>query len=83
MVIHLAAKYSRGNRDVSSALRRDGATLVSPMSHVEMHMKHIRVMAIAIALLWSTPAFAQLVQSNQLGVTMGHVHLLEIGRAHV
>ena len=56
--------------------RRVGPTVVPPMSAVEMHMKHMRAMAIAVALLWSTPAFAQLVQPNQLGVTMGHVHLL-------
>src|SRR6266487_7209730 len=29
----------------------------------------------AIVLLWITPAFAQLVEPNQIGVRMGHVHL--------
>src|SRR2546427_12581464 len=28
-----------------------------------------------IVLLWITPAFAQLVEPNQIGVRMGHVHL--------
>jgi catechol 2,3-dioxygenase-like lactoylglutathione lyase family enzyme len=30
---------------------------------------------IAIAILWVTPALAQLAEPNQVGVTMGHVHL--------
>jgi catechol 2,3-dioxygenase-like lactoylglutathione lyase family enzyme len=34
-----------------------------------------RVNFLAIAILWVTPAFAQLVGPNQVGVTMGHVHL--------
>ena len=31
--------------------------------------------SLAIAILWVTPAFAQLAEPNQVGVTMGHVHL--------
>jgi catechol 2,3-dioxygenase-like lactoylglutathione lyase family enzyme len=37
-------------------------------------MKHVSVLAIAIAL--ATPASAQLVEPNQVGVRMGHVHLV-------
>jgi len=33
------------------------------------------LIALAIALLWSTPAGAQLAEPNQIGVRMGHVHL--------
>jgi catechol 2,3-dioxygenase-like lactoylglutathione lyase family enzyme len=36
-------------------------------------MKHLTFLAIAI--LSATPAFAQLVEPNQVGVRMGHVHL--------
>ena len=36
-------------------------------------MKHLTFLA--IALLWVTPARAQLAGPNQVGVTMGHVHL--------
>ena len=36
-------------------------------------MKHLTFLAIAI--LWVTPALAQLVEPNQVGVRMGHVHL--------
>ena len=36
-------------------------------------MKYINVLAMAI--LWVTPASAQLVEPNQVGVRMGHVHL--------
>src|SRR4029453_11267178 len=36
-------------------------------------MKHLNFLAPAI--LWGTPAFAQLVEPNQVGVRMGHVHL--------
>ena len=36
-------------------------------------MKHVTVLA--IALLWVVPAFGQLVEPNQVGVRMGHVHL--------
>src|SRR5437773_5412395 len=36
-------------------------------------MKHFTFLAIAI--LWVTPALAQLAGPNQVGVTMGHVHL--------
>ena len=36
-------------------------------------MKHLTFLASAI--LWVTPAFAQLVEPNQVGVRMGHVHL--------
>ena len=36
-------------------------------------MKHLTFLAIAI--LWVTPALAQLVGPNQVGVRMGHVHL--------
>ena len=36
-------------------------------------MKHLTFLAIAI--LWVTPAFAQLVGPNQIGIAMGHVHL--------
>jgi catechol 2,3-dioxygenase-like lactoylglutathione lyase family enzyme len=34
-----------------------------------------RLACLAIALLWVTPARAQLVEPNQVGVRMGHVHL--------
>ena len=34
-----------------------------------------RLAFLAIAMLWTTPARAQLVEPNQVGVTMGHVHL--------
>ena len=37
-------------------------------------MKHCTFLAIAI--LWVTPALAQLVEPNQVGVRMGHVHLV-------
>jgi len=30
----------------------------------------------AVAVLWVTPALGQLVGPNQVGVTMGHVHLV-------
>ena len=30
---------------------------------------------LAVATLWATPALAQLVEPNQVGVRMGHVHL--------
>lgn len=36
-------------------------------------MKHLTFLAIGI--LWVTPAVAQLVEPNQVGVRMGHVHL--------
>src|SRR4026208_2619692 len=36
-------------------------------------MKHLAFLAMAI--LWVTPALAQLVGPNQVGLTMGHVHL--------
>lgn len=36
-------------------------------------MKHLT--ALAIALLWATPTPAQLVEPNQIGVRMGHIHL--------
>lgn len=36
-------------------------------------MKHLT--ALAIALLWATPTRAQLVEPNQIGVRMGHIHL--------
>ena len=36
-------------------------------------MKHVTFLA--AAMLWVTPALAQLVEPNQVGVTMGHVHL--------
>jgi catechol 2,3-dioxygenase-like lactoylglutathione lyase family enzyme len=36
-------------------------------------MKHVAF--IAIAILWGTPALAQLVEPNQVGVRMGHIHL--------
>ena len=36
-------------------------------------MKHLTFLAIAV--LWVTPALAQLAEPNQVGVTMGHVHL--------
>ena|SRR5438128_2014170 len=36
-------------------------------------MKHF--MFLASAILWVTPALAQLAEPNQVGVTMGHVHL--------
>src|SRR5688500_17382334 len=36
-------------------------------------MKHLTFLALAS--LWVTPAFAQLAEPNQVGVTMGHVHL--------
>ena len=36
-------------------------------------MKHLTFLA--VALLWAAPARAQLVGPNQVGVTMGHVHL--------
>ena len=41
-------------------------------------MKHLAFLAIAI--LWVTPALAQLVEPNQVGVRMGHVHLAVTGR---
>jgi hypothetical protein len=31
---------------------------------------------LSCAVLWATPAFAQLVEPNQVGVRMGHVHLV-------
>ena len=34
-----------------------------------------RLAILAAAVLFSTPAFAQLVEPNQIGVRMGHVHL--------
>ena len=34
-----------------------------------------QLIALAIALLWAAPARAQLVEPNQIGVRMGHVHL--------
>ena len=34
-----------------------------------------RLTILAIALIWATPARAQLVEPNQLGVRMGHIHL--------
>src|SRR5262245_16627319 len=34
-----------------------------------------RLACLALAVLWVTPAAAQLVEPNQLGVRMGHVHL--------
>jgi catechol 2,3-dioxygenase-like lactoylglutathione lyase family enzyme len=34
-----------------------------------------RLAFLAIAILWVTPASAQLAEPNQVGVTMGHVHL--------
>jgi catechol 2,3-dioxygenase-like lactoylglutathione lyase family enzyme len=37
-------------------------------------MKHFTFLAVAI--LWATPALAQLVEPNQVGVRMGHVHLV-------
>src|SRR5688572_32155118 len=36
-------------------------------------MKHLTFLALAS--LWVTPAFAQLAEPDQVGVTMGHVHL--------
>jgi len=36
-------------------------------------VKYLNV--VAIAALWVTPAFAQLVEPNQVGVRMGHIHL--------
>ena len=36
-------------------------------------MKHLAFLA--AALLWATPALAQLVEPNQIGLRMGHVHL--------
>ena len=36
-------------------------------------MKHLTFLA--VVLLWATPAVAQLAEPNQVGVTMGHVHL--------
>src|SRR5256885_15553796 len=30
---------------------------------------------LSVAILWVTPALAQLVEPNQVGVTMGHIHL--------
>ena len=36
-------------------------------------MRLIRLTVLAIA--WATPALAQLVEPNQVGVRMGHVHL--------
>src|SRR5207249_1157401 len=30
---------------------------------------------LVVALLWAVPAMAQLAEPNQIGVTMGHVHL--------
>lgn len=38
-------------------------------------MKRLIVIAI-LTVLWCTPAHAQLVEPNQIGVAMGHVHLL-------
>src|SRR5262245_32351088 len=35
-----------------------------------------KLASLAIALLWVAPAFAQLVDPNQVGVRMGHVHLV-------
>jgi catechol 2,3-dioxygenase-like lactoylglutathione lyase family enzyme len=37
-------------------------------------MRHVILLAALI--LWSMPAHAQLVEPNQIGVTMGHVHLV-------
>jgi catechol 2,3-dioxygenase-like lactoylglutathione lyase family enzyme len=37
-------------------------------------MKHV-IASLAIALLWAAPTRAQLAEPNQIGVTMGHVHL--------
>jgi catechol 2,3-dioxygenase-like lactoylglutathione lyase family enzyme len=34
-----------------------------------------RLFFLAVAALWSMPAFAQLAEPNQIGLTMGHVHL--------
>jgi catechol 2,3-dioxygenase-like lactoylglutathione lyase family enzyme len=34
-----------------------------------------RLILLAIATLWAVPATAQLVEPNQIGVTMGHIHL--------
>src|SRR5215216_7862231 len=31
--------------------------------------------SVAVAILWASPTFAQLVEPNQIGVRMGHVHL--------
>jgi catechol 2,3-dioxygenase-like lactoylglutathione lyase family enzyme len=36
-------------------------------------MKHLTFLAVVI--LWTTPAAAQLAEPNQVGLTMGHVHL--------
>ena len=36
-------------------------------------MKHVTI--VLMALLWVSPARAQLVEPNQIGVTMGHMHL--------
>jgi catechol 2,3-dioxygenase-like lactoylglutathione lyase family enzyme len=38
-------------------------------------MKHLAFPSMLLAVLWATPARAQLVEPNQIGVTMGHVHL--------
>jgi catechol 2,3-dioxygenase-like lactoylglutathione lyase family enzyme len=37
-------------------------------------MKHLTFLAVGI--LWATPALAQLVEPNQVGVRMGHIHLV-------
>ena len=34
-----------------------------------------RLTFLAIAILWVVPAMAQLAEPNQIGVTMGHIHL--------
>jgi catechol 2,3-dioxygenase-like lactoylglutathione lyase family enzyme len=50
-----------------------GSGADDPGKHV---MRRVACAAAVVGVLWaSTPARAQLVESNQIGVTMGHVHL--------
>lgn len=50
--------------------------MMEPWSLVVRTCRQHLIVVVMVTVCWCTPARAQLVESNQVGVTMGHVHLL-------